>query len=45
MSGRVMRSVWSQIVWKMDEKWVGRAEQGAMAAESLVSHRNEAIGK
>lgn len=23
-----MRSVWSQIVWKIDEKWVGRAEQG-----------------
>ena len=45
ISGRVMRSVWSQIVWKIDEKWVGRAEQGSMAAESSVSHRNEAIGK
>ena len=45
MSGRVMRSVWSQIVWKMDEKWVGRAEQGAMASESLVSQAGaEALG-
>lgn len=44
MSSRVMGSIWTQRVWKIDEKWVDRDEQGAVAAESLASHGNEAVG-
>lgn len=44
MSSRVMESIWTQRVWKIDEKWVDRDEQGAVAAESLASHGNEAVG-
>lgn len=36
-----MGSIWTQIVWEIDEKWVGRDEQGAVAAESLA---REAVG-